>query len=97
MIKHNFYVNVSDTRFDNTLNDNVFTYIIFYFVSHQEENGNIKTVSTQYQIDLPNPDPNNFVPCKDADMAVRRQWVQNAIASIEQKLIDVNLTKLQLL
>lgn len=96
MIKHNFYINVSDTRFDETLNDNVFTFIIFYFVSHQEENGNVKTVSTQYQVDLSNPDPNNFVPCKDAVMAVRRQWVQSAIAPIEQKLIDVNLAKLQL-
>jgi hypothetical protein len=94
MIKHNFYVNVSDVNFDENFNDNVFAMIIFYFVTTQEIDGEIKSVRTLHQIDLPNPDANNFIACKDVSMEIKRQWVEAAIKPIEQNLIDVNLEEL---
>lgn len=94
MIRHNLYVGPGNSDFDETLNDYVYKSFMYFYNSVDDNNGNPKRVATHGRVELPAPDPNNFIPSKEVDPTVRKEWVQNIIKETEWVLQQENINKL---
>jgi hypothetical protein len=91
MITHSFYITEENKIFNQEFNDDVYTFLVFFYVSKKQLNDTEQTVETRYQLTLQNPDLNNFTPSSQVDSQMKTQWVQDSLSVIEHQLQEINL------
>lgn len=65
-------------RFDETLNDYVYTMVNCFFSTRYMDNSNI-IVGRLFSLILPPPNPNTFIPFVNVDFRVMRQWIDENV------------------
>jgi hypothetical protein len=91
MITHSFYITEENKIFNQEFNDDVYTFLVFFYVSKKQVNDTEQTVETRYQLTLQNPDLNDFTPSSQVDLQMKTQWVQDSLSVIEHQLQEINL------
>lgn len=65
----------SEFRFDETLNDKVWTKMFFWLHTRDISLGSDQMVTTRHEVILPPPNPETFVPFDQVDERVALRWI----------------------